>query len=107
MIAAWTSQRDKREAMRILGAAGVPAGAVFDTMELQHEKSFEDRRIMQVMEHPACGPFKMPTWPVRFGGSTVSVAPAPLLGEHTEEVLEKWLGMSTDQICDLRKCGAL
>ena len=107
MIAAWTSKRDKREAMRILGAAGVPAGAVFDTMELQNDKNFEDRGIMQVMEHPACGPFKMPTWPVRFSGSTVSVTPAPLLGEHTEEVLEKWLGMSTDQICELRKCGAL
>jgi len=107
MIAAWTSKRDKREAMRILGAAGVPAGAIFDTMELQNEQSFADRGIMQVMEHPACGPFKMPTWPVRFNGSTVSVAPAPLLGEHTEEVLEKWLGMSTDQICELRKCGAL
>ena len=44
---------------------------------------------------------------VAIGGSTVSVAPAPLLGEHTEEVLEKWLGMSTDQVCELRKCGAL
>src|SRR4029079_19038077 len=33
MIAGWTRQHDKREAMRVLGAAGVPAGAVFDTME--------------------------------------------------------------------------
>src|SRR5947209_8528054 len=107
MIAAWTSKRDKREAMRILGAAGVPAGAVFDTMELQKDKNFEDRGIMQVMEHPACGPFKMPTWPVRFDGSTISVTPAPLLGEHTQEVLEKWLGLSADQICELRECGAL
>jgi crotonobetainyl-CoA:carnitine CoA-transferase CaiB-like acyl-CoA transferase len=76
-------------------------------MELQNDKNFEDRGFMQVMEHPACGPFKMPTWPVRFSGSTVSVTPAPLLGEHTEEVLEKWLGMSTEQICELRKGGAL
>ena len=107
MIAAWTSQRDKREAMRILGAAGVPAGAVFDTMELTNDKNFEERGIIRVMDHPACGPFKMPTWPVRFGGSTLPVAPAPLLGEHTEEVLEKWLGMKADQVCELRKCGAV
>jgi formyl-CoA transferase len=32
MITAWTRQHDKREAMRVLGAAGVPAGAIFDTM---------------------------------------------------------------------------
>ena len=31
MIAAWTRQHDKREAMRVLGGAGVPAGAIFDT----------------------------------------------------------------------------
>ena len=37
MIAAWTRQHDKREAMRVLGGAGVPAGAIFDTMELTEE----------------------------------------------------------------------
>ena len=107
MIAAWSRQRDKHEAMRILGAAGVPAGAVLDTMELLNDANFEQRGIVQVMQHPAAGPFKMPTWPVRLNGSTPAVAPAPLLGEHTEEVLEKWLGMGSDAIGELRKCGAL
>src|SRR5215470_988723 len=37
MIAAWTRQHDKREAMRVLGSAGVPAGAIFDTMELTED----------------------------------------------------------------------
>ena len=41
MITAWTQQRDKHEAMRILGAAGVRAGAVLDTQELHDEESFE------------------------------------------------------------------
>ena len=107
MIAAWSRQRDKHEAMRVLGAAGVPAGAVLDTMELLNDANFEQRGIVQVMQHPAAGPFKMPTWPVRLNGSTPAVAPAPLLGEHTEEVLEKWLGMGSDAIGELRKCGAL
>jgi crotonobetainyl-CoA:carnitine CoA-transferase CaiB-like acyl-CoA transferase len=68
MIAAWTRQHDKREAMRVLGGAGVPAGAIFDTMELTDEADFERRGILQTMEHPTAGPFKMPGWPVRFGG---------------------------------------
>ena len=34
MIAAWTCRHVKREAMRVLAGAGVPAGAIFDTMEL-------------------------------------------------------------------------
>ena len=35
--------------MLLISGVGVPAGAVFDTMELQHEPSFEERGIMQVM----------------------------------------------------------
>ena len=89
MIAAWTRRHDKREAMRVLGGAGVPAGAIFDTMELTDEADFERRGIMQTMEHPTAGPFKMPGWPVRFGGRTPKVKPAPLLGQHTNEVLAR------------------
>src|SRR5271165_689154 len=101
MIAAWTRQHDKREAMRILGGAGVPAGAIFDTMELTEEADFERRGIMQTMEHPTIGPFKMPGWPVRFGGRTPELKPAPLLGQHTNEILGEWLGLDEGQIDQL------
>jgi crotonobetainyl-CoA:carnitine CoA-transferase CaiB-like acyl-CoA transferase len=37
----------------------------------------------------------MPTWPVRFDGVLSEVKSAPLLGEHTEEVLADWLGRAT------------
>ena len=103
MIAAWTRQYDKREAMRVLGGAGVPAGAIFDTMELTEELDFERRGIMQTMEHPIAGPFKMPGWPVRFGGRTPEVKPAPLLGQHTNEVLGEWLSLDAGQIDQLGK----
>jgi formyl-CoA transferase len=102
MISEWSCNLDKREAMRILGEAGVPAGAVLDTDELQNDASLEDRGIMQVMEHPVCGPFKMPTWPVRHDGKTPTVSPAPLLGEHTSEVLGSWLGLSANEVDALR-----
>jgi len=101
MITAWTSQHDKREAMRVLGGAGVPAGAIFDTMELTEEADFERRGIMQTIQHPIAGPFKMPAWPVRFGGRTPEVKPSPLLGQHTSEVLSGWLGLDANQIKQL------
>ena len=44
MVAEFTRRRDKHEAMRLIGAAGVPAGAVLDTMELMNEPSFERAR---------------------------------------------------------------
>jgi formyl-CoA transferase len=103
LIGAWTRQHDKREAMRVLGGAGVPAGAIFDTMELTEESDFERRGIMQTMEHPISGPYKMPGWPVRFGGRTPELKPSPLLGQHTSEVLGEWLGLDAGQIDQLGK----
>jgi formyl-CoA transferase len=98
MVAAWTSRHTKHEAMEIIGAAGVPAGAVLDTMELTNDPTFEQRGIMQTIDHPTAGPFKMVAWPVRFSGSPPPVKPAPLLGANNDDVLTNWLGLSTDQV---------
>ncbi len=96
MIAAWTRRHSKHEAMEIIGAAGIPAGAVLDTLELHNDPTFEQRGIMQTVEHPTAGPFKMTGWPVRFSGGTPPVRPAPLLGADTDEVLASWLGRTAD-----------
>ena len=106
MVADWTSRRDKHEAMRIIGGAGVPAGAVLDTMELMNEPSFTERGILQTMQHPT-GPFKMPSWPVRFDGAPPKLEPAPLLGQHSAEVFGEWLGMSAGDVEALRREGVI
>ncbi len=107
MVADWTKRRDKHEAMRIIGAAGVPAGAVLDTMELLNEPSFEQRGILQTAEHPKAGPFKMPSWPVRFDGKPPQVKPAPLVGQHSAEVLQGWLGLGAAEVADLKRDGVI
>ncbi len=107
MVAEWTRKHDKHEAMRIIGAAGIPAGAVLDTNELLHDASFEARGIMQTIEHPTAGPYKMPAFPVRFSGRPPTVKPAPLLGQHTDEVLDDWLTISRDETATLRGNGVL
>ncbi len=107
IIAEWTLQHTKHEAMALVGGVGVPAGAVLDTMELQNDPSFEQRGIMQVVQHPQHGPFKMPGWPVRIDGKPPHVVASPTLGQHTQEVLSGWLGMNDAAIQDLRRDGAL
>jgi formyl-CoA transferase len=102
MVTDWTRRRDKHEAMRIIGGAGVPAGAVLDTMELMNEPSFAERGILQLVDHPS-GPFKMPSWPVRFDGRPPKLEPAPLLGQHNAQVLGDWLGMNAGDIDGLKK----
>jgi crotonobetainyl-CoA:carnitine CoA-transferase CaiB-like acyl-CoA transferase len=102
MIAAWTRLHTKHEAMEIIGAAGIPAGAVLDTLELTNDPTFEQRGIMQTIDHPVVGPFKMVGWPVRFSGSPPPVKPAPLLGANNQDVLTTWLGLDADKVSGLR-----
>lgn len=101
ILTEWTMKRDKYEAMNLVGAAGIPAGAVRDTLELSNDPDFEKRRMMQVIDHPVVGKFKAFTWPVSFDGQKAGVKPAPLLGQHSQEVLKDWLGMTPDQISAL------
>ncbi len=107
IISTWTRRHSKHEAMERIGAAGIPAGAVLDTMELQNDPTFEQRGIMQVMHHKVHGDFKMPAWPVRVDGKPPRVTPSPVLGEHNAEVLASWFGMSADDIAALRREGVL
>jgi formyl-CoA transferase len=93
--------------MRAVGEAGIPAGAVLDTMELQNDQTFEDRGIMQVMQHPLHRDFKMPGWPVRVDGKPPAVTASPVLGEHTDTVLGEWLGLNAQAVAALRGEGAL
>jgi crotonobetainyl-CoA:carnitine CoA-transferase CaiB-like acyl-CoA transferase len=106
IVTGWTSQRSKHEAMAQLSGVGVPAGAVLDSMEITSEPSFWQRGILQTMTHGDRS-MAMTTWPVRFDGVPAEVRPAPLLGEHTAEVLDDWLGLDTDAVAGLRKDGVV
>jgi formyl-CoA transferase len=98
IIGEWTKKHDKHEAMRVLGEAGIPAGAVLDTKELAEEQTFYSRGILQVMDHPEVKNYAMPAWPVRHNGAPPTVKASPLLAEHSAEVLASWLGMGAREI---------
>jgi formyl-CoA transferase len=93
LVTAWSKKHDKHTAMRLLGSAGIPAGAVLDTKELYDDKNFYQRGIMQAMQHPAIKDYAIPAWPVRHDGAPPAVKASPLLAEHTGEVLQSWLGL--------------
>ncbi len=102
IVSEWTRQHDKHTAMRLVSDATIPSGAVMDTRELADDRSFQDRRIRQTMHHPVVGEYVMSGWPVRFGGTPPAIGPAPLLGQHSGEVLADWLRMDTDQIAAMK-----
>ena len=107
IVSAWTRTQSKFEAMEKIGREGIPVGPVLDTMELNNDVTFEQRGIMQTMIHPKHEPFKMPTWPVRVDGLPTRVEASPMLGQHTEEVLQDWLKLDGTVVEELKKDGAI
>jgi crotonobetainyl-CoA:carnitine CoA-transferase CaiB-like acyl-CoA transferase len=106
IIGEWTSRHDKRDAMEKLIAVGVPSGAVFDTMELINEPTFEQRGIFQTV-HNHNGDYKMASWPVRIDGKTVLLKGSPALGGDSADVLESWLGIDTGEFANLKTAGVV
>src|SRR3954452_6698683 len=95
IIREWTMRHTKHEAMALVGGAGIPAGAVLDTMELQTDETFVQRGVMQEVQHPSYPkPLRMPAWPVRINGRMPKIEPSPILGQHTLQVLTGWLGLT-------------
>ena len=106
-VEAWTSERDKYEAMRVLAEHGVPASAVLDTSDLYRNPHLASRGFVHEVEHPAAGKVKLLGWPVRMAGSRVPIKPAPLLGEHTREVVAEDLGLAEAELDTLAAEGTI
>jgi formyl-CoA transferase len=107
MISSWTEQRSKQDAMRILGDAGVPCSAVFDTLELTEDPDLRRREVFVEIDHPKRGRHWMPGWPVRMDRSHVPVRAAPLLGQHNREVYGELLGLDAEEIDRLAREGVI
>jgi formyl-CoA transferase len=106
IVGAWTKQHDKREAMEALIGVSVPAGAVFDTMELINEPTFAERGFIQTVRHHN-GEYRMASWPVRVDGKTARIKGSRALGADSAEVLNHWLGLDDGQVSKLRTEGVL
>jgi formyl-CoA transferase len=102
LIVEWCKTRTKIEAMETLQQAGVPAGAVLDMQELTLQPRLRGEGMFGTIEHPVRGEITMPGCAIRLSDSHVPLRRPPLLGEHTEEVLSEWLGMSEKEIEELR-----
>lgn len=91
-VRAWTTTLGKMAAMRALGDAGVPAGALRSTTEVLADPDLRDRGIFVTVDDPGRGPVTIPGYPVRMSRSPVRVQAPPQPGAHTTQVLLDWLG---------------
>ena len=99
------SQRDSAELESLLMGAGVPCSRMNNIKEVFEDPHMIDRGITVDVEHPVMGKMKAVRNPVLFEDESPSIRRhAPLLGEHTEEILAH-LGYSKDQIHELESSG--
>ena len=71
-VRAWTSGLDKMAAMRALGEAGVPAGALRSTTEVLTDGDLRERGIFVTVDDPGRGEVTIPGYPVRMSRSPVA-----------------------------------
>jgi crotonobetainyl-CoA:carnitine CoA-transferase CaiB-like acyl-CoA transferase len=92
----------------ILVPAGIPMGAINTLDRVVEHPQVAARGALVDCPHPVAGTIQVVAPPVRMSETPGSVRmPAPLLGEHTDEVLRERLGLSESEIAILRRSGAI
>ena len=100
--------RPRAHWMACLGAAGVPCGEIRSVGEVCESEQLVGRGMVVSMEHPVAGVVKNLYSPFRFDGTVRrDNSPPPMLGEHTEEVLRRLVGLGPARIAELAREGTV
>jgi glutaryl-CoA transferase len=91
-----------------LAAAGVPCGLINDMAEVFEEPQVEHRGLRVEIPHPGGVPCPTVASPMRFSETPIVYdRPPPRLGEHTDDVLRRILGLSDAEIGELSAQGVI
>ncbi|WP_395372503.1 formyl-CoA transferase [Komagataeibacter diospyri] len=94
------ADKTKYEAVAHLAQYRIPCSPVLSMKEIAEAPDLRESGTIVEVQQPQRGSF-LTINPIKFSGFTPDIKPAPLLGEHTDEVLAE-LGYSADDIKDLR-----
>jgi formyl-CoA transferase len=106
-IEQWTMTKNKFEVMEICNAVDIPVGPILSMKEIADEPSLRKTGTVVEVDHPKRGKYLTVGNPVKMSDSITDVKRAPLLGEHTEEILAKELGYSASEITEIKASGAI
>ena len=85
----------------------VPGMPVHTLPELVDDPHFQARGNLATVEDPQLGHVVIPTTPIKLPDQTYEVRPAPLLGEHTDDVLLALPGYDAGRLAGLRELGVI
>ena len=108
LIGAWTRERDQWDVTELLQAADVPAFPSLSSRSLEVNPHLVERGLIERLDHPVVGQMSHVGIPWLLSDGTNGVrSPAPMLGQHTHEVLTGLLGLNPDEIAALEAVDAL
>ena len=107
-ISEWTSVRTPGQVMQACQKVGVKAAIVASGEDLYHDPHLRSRGYVVEIDHPWPGKLQHPGMTVRLTDTPGQVRlPSPLTGQHTQEILERVLGMSPAEQKGLTEAGVL
>jgi formyl-CoA transferase len=96
----------KRELMAILNDLDVPCGPIMGTADLADDEHVRGRQMWVELDHPQRGKWWNVGMPIKLSASPPRIERSPLLGEHTDQVLQEVLGYDEAKIKALKQAGA-
>ena len=106
-IEQWTMTKNKFEVMDICNNLDIPVGPILSMKEIAEEPSLRRTGTVVEVDHPTRGKYLTVGNPIKMSDSITEVKRAPLLGEHTDEILRKELGYRENEIADIKASGAI
>ena len=93
---------------KILLGSGIPFGALNNIAQVADHPQVKARGSLVEIDHPKAGRTRIVGPVARLSETPASIrSPSPSLGEHTEQVLREFLGMTPDAIAALRTAGVI
>ena len=109
IVEAWTGTRTVREVIDHLTAGSIPCAPLYTVADVVGDPHIAGaRRMIREIEHPVAGRMRLVGSPITLSETPAEIrSPAPLLGQHSEEILRDVLGYEPDRIEALRKAKAI
>ncbi|MFH1879371.1 MAG: CoA transferase [Bacillota bacterium] len=108
-IETWTMKHTVEEVTDIALSNGIPAGPIFDVGQITRDEHIAVAREMFVdIEHPVIGKMKVNGNPIKMLDTMPSIRrPAPVLGEHNQEIYVDMMGYTPAELEDFKRDGII